>query len=116
MDWSLVVFLGLGMFSLVLIMGIIIFGTRKSVQQKNIETMLREFSRAQKSEIESLKNMLAENEVDKNYMRQRLQNLETIVSNEQWEAENKARIHLDEDISISTDDRETKFPDSNKVR
>lgn len=110
MEWSTVMFLGMSMVSLVLVMGIIIFGTRKSSEMKEFEKQLGEKARHFNSNASELREALQKSEEEKEKMLQRLQNLEAIVTSEAWEAitngeeDEKIQLHLDDEESQELDD------------
>lgn len=86
MEWSLVVFLGMGMVSLLLLMGIIIFGTRKTSEYKELQKTLGKKSNELDSDAKELWKALKKSEVEKDKILERLQNLEAIVTSEAYEA------------------------------
>ena len=102
MEWSIVVFLGASMVSLVLLMGIIIFGTRRSNEYKEIEKTLGKKTRDIDSDTKELWIAFKKSEEEREKLVQRLQNLEAIVTSEAWESIQKGdesdhiKIHLQE--------------------
>ncbi|HCD53462.1 MAG TPA: hypothetical protein DEQ34_13520 [Balneolaceae bacterium] len=102
MEWSTVVFLGASMVSLVLLMGIIIFGTRRSNEYKEIEKTLGKKTRDIDSDTKELWIAFKKSEEEREKLVQRLQNLEAIVTSEAWESIQKGdesdhiKIHLQE--------------------
>lgn len=100
----------MGMVSLVLLMGFIIFGTRKSSEIKDLEQQLGIKARHLMSEADELRLALQKSEEQKEKMLQRLQNLEAIVTSEAWEAitngeeDEKIQLHLDDEESQELDD------------
>ena len=95
MEWSTAIFLGMGMISLVALMTVIIFGTKRSSEMKALEKMLAEKAKLQNSDTESLRKALQESEAEKEQMLQRLQNLEAIVTSEEWGSKESQNIQLD---------------------
>ena len=86
MEWSTVIFLTAGMVSVVLLMGIIIFGTRKTAEYKELQKTLGKKSSELDSDTKALWKALKASEAEKEEILQRLQNLETIVTSEAWES------------------------------
>ena len=95
MEWSTVIFLGMGMISLVALMTVIIFGTKKSSETKALEKMLAEKAKLLNSDTESLRKALKESEAEKEQMLQRIQNLEAIVTSEKWGETESSSIQFD---------------------
>ncbi|WP_020403345.1 hypothetical protein [Gracilimonas tropica] len=95
MEWSTVIFLGMGMISLVALMTVIIFGTKKSSEMKALEKMLAEKTKLLNSDTESLRKALQESEAEKEQMLQRIQNLEAIVTSEEWGETESPNIQFD---------------------
>ncbi|MAO63988.1 MAG: hypothetical protein CL666_03220 [Balneola sp.] len=98
MEWSTVIFLGMGMFSLVMLITVIIFGTRKSSEMKALENMLAEKTKLLNSDTNALRKALIKSEEEKEQILHRLQNLEAIVTSEAWEFKkggDDQRIQLD---------------------
>lgn len=122
MEWSTVIFLGMAMVSLVTLMGIIIFGTRKSSEMKEVEKMLAKRTRALDENSHELRKALKESEEEKEQMLQRLQNIEAIVTSEAWESitagENKQNIqlHLDDEESEELNDADKAAKMAKRVR
>jgi hypothetical protein len=106
MEWSTVIFLGLGMLSLVAMMGIIIFGTKKSSEMKAIEKMVAKKVRIMDTSANELQKALQESEEEKDQMLQRLQNLEAIVTSEIWESANadNSTNKIELDLNIADDE------------
>ena len=98
MEWTTVIFLGMAMVSLVLLMGIIIFGTRKSNEMKELEKTIGQKTGELGSNNEELWKALKESEAKNELLVERLQNLEAIVTSEAWDAiksgEDAQNIHL----------------------
>ena len=86
MSWSLVVFLGMAMVSLLLLMGFIIFGTKKSNEMKTLEKTFGKQSEDVKDYIKQLQSELKESKAEKQNILARLKNLEAIVTSEAYEA------------------------------
>lgn len=82
MNWPTVIFLVFGMMSLVSIMGFIIFGTRKTEQIKQVEQALGKRTGELEAQLGKMHKALRTSEDEKKQIFQRLQNLETIVSND----------------------------------
>lgn len=101
MEWSTVIFLGMAMVSLVLLMGIIIMGTRKSSEMKELEKMIGKKARDMDSNSGELWKALKKSEEEKEKIFERLQNIETIVTSEVWETikagEDEPEIRLQHD-------------------
>lgn len=93
----------MGMISGVLLMGIIIFGTRKSSEIKELEKRLGKKVQDLDSNSSDLWKALEKSEEEKEKIFERLQNLEAIVTSEAWETvqggeDGQAiRFHRDED-------------------
>ena len=98
MEWSLVVFLGMGIVSTLLLIGIIIIGTRQSSEFKELEATIGKRSRKINSDNRELWKALKQSEEEKKMLLKRLENLETIVTSETWESvragEDKETIQL----------------------
>ena len=86
MEWSLVVFLGMSMVSLVVLMGIIIFGTRKTNEYKVLRKTLDKQAKEVDLDAKELLKVLKKSEEEKEKILERLQNLEAIVTSEAWES------------------------------
>lgn len=122
MEFSTVLFLGMSMISLVLLMAIIVFGTRKSSEMKGLEKMLGEKTQDLESHSSELWRALKESEEEKEKILLRLQNLETIVTSEAWESINagedaqKIQLHLDEDKPEELNDADKAAKMVKKIR
>jgi sensor histidine kinase regulating citrate/malate metabolism len=103
MDWTTVIFLGMSMVSLVLLMAVIIFGTRKSSEMKEFEEKLGNKTGELDSNNQELWEALKESKANNAQLVERLQNLEAIVISEAWDAirkgedEQNIELHLDEE-------------------
>lgn len=110
MTWSTVIFLGMAMVSTLLLMGIIIFGTRKTNEMKTLERKIGQNSEDVEGSIQQLQKALKESEIEKAQIMKRLQNLEAIVTSEAWESiqsgEETATIqlHLEDEEKEELDD------------
>ena len=122
MEWSTVVFLGASMVSLVLLMGIIIFGTRRSNEYKEIEKTLGKKTRDIDSDTKELWIAFKKSEEEREKLVQRLQNLEAIVTSEAWESIQKGdesdhiKIHLQEQETNQVSDIEKAGKLAKRVR
>ena len=122
MEWSTVIFLIFGMFSLVLLMGVIIFGVRKSSEMKDLEKKLEKRDQNLDSVFNKLWEALEESEVEKEKILQRLENIEAIVTSESWETakdkerEKKVELDLDNVEPEELDDIEKEARSSKRVR
>ncbi len=110
MDWTTVVFLGMSMVSLLILMGIIIFGTRKTAEYKELQKTLGKKSSELDSDTKALWKALKVSESEKEKILERLQNLEAIVTSEAYEAiqsgeeKEKIQLHLDEEETEEASD------------
>ncbi len=86
MEWSLVVFLIAGMVSLVLLMGIIIFGVKKSSEYKELQKLFGEKDKDLNSTVSELRKALKESKGENAQILERLKNLEAIVTSEAWDS------------------------------
>lgn len=114
MEWSLVVFLGMGMVSLLILMGIIIFGTRKTSEYKELEKTLGRKAKDHDLNAKELWKALKASEEEKGKILERLQNLEAIVTSEAYESIKSGEDA--ENIQLHLEDEETEeLNDSDKV-
>lgn len=113
MEWTTVVFLGLAMLSLVSLMGIIIFGVKKTSETKALEKMLAQKAKLLENNSEELRKAFEESEEVKKQMIQRIQNLEAIVTSEEWEA--KATDEDLGEIQVDLDDIPDETNESKKA-
>lgn len=103
MEWSLVIFLIAGMVSLVLLMGIIIFGVKKSSEYKELHKLFGEKDKDLNSTVNKLQKALETSEAEKTQILDRLKNLEAIVTSEAWDSiqsgedAETTRLHIEED-------------------
>lgn len=122
MDWSTVVFLGMGMVSTLLLMGIIIFGTRKTNEMKTLEKQMGQNNDGLEERISELQIALRDSEIEKANIMQRLQNLEAIVTSEAWdsiksgEEAGRVHLHLEEEAPNEPDDAEKAAKMAKRVR
>ena len=103
MEWSLVVFLIAGMMSLVLLMGIIIFGVKKSSEYKELQKLFGEKDKNLNSTVSELQKALKESKGENAQILERLKNLEAIVTSETWDSiqsgkdAETTRLHIEEE-------------------
>ncbi len=122
MEWSLVVFLGMGMVSLLLLMGIIIFGTRKTSEYKELQKTLGKKSNELDSDTKALWKALKASESEKEKILERLQNLEAIVTSEAYESiksgdePENIRLHLEEEEPMELTDADKAAKIAKRIR
>ncbi|MEQ8523551.1 hypothetical protein [Gracilimonas sp.] len=122
MEWSTVIFLGMAMVSLVVLMGVIIFGTRKTSEMKELEKQIRQNAGELGSSNEELRKALKKSEAKNEQLVERLQNLEAIVTSEAWEAikngenDHDIRLHLDDEETEDLNDAEKAAKIAKRVR
>ena len=86
MEWSTVIFLSAAMVSLVIFMGILILGVKKSSEFKEQAKIIDKKAKYLDSDTKALWKALKASEAEKEEILQRLQNLEAIVTSEAWES------------------------------
>lgn len=122
MDWSTVIFLSAAMVSLVLLMGIIIFGTRKTSEYKELQKTLGKKASDLDSEAQQLWKALNDSEKEKKKILVRLKNLEAIVTSEAYEAiksgeeTETVKLHLEEEEPQELDDSDKAAKIAKRVR
>ena len=122
MDWTTVVFLGMGMVSLLILMSIIIFGTRKTAEYKELQKTLGKKSSELDSDTKALWKALKASESEKEKILERLKNLEAIVTSEAYEAitageeQENIQIHLDEEEPEELNDADKAAKIAKRVR
>ena len=122
MEWPTVIFLGMSMLSLLILMGIIIFGTRKSSEKKDLEKMIAEKAGDLDSNSHELWKALKKSEEEKEQILQRVQNLEAIVTSETWESikagedDDKIQLLIDEVDPKELNDAEKAAKMAKRVR
>ncbi len=122
MDWSIVVLIMSGMVSLVLFMGILIFGIKRSSEFKEQAKIIDKKARYLDSDTKALWKALKESEAEKENILERLQNLEAIVTSEAYEAiksgeePENIRLHLEEEETEETSDADKAATIAKRVR
>lgn len=122
MDWTTVVFLGMGMVSTLILMGIIIFGTRKTAEYKELQKTLGKKSSELDSDTKALWKALKASEDEKEKILERLKNLEAIVTSEAYEAiqageeSDKIQLHLEEEETKELNDSDKAAKIAKRVR
>ena len=122
MEWSTVILLATSMVSLLILMAIIIFGTRKSSEFKELEKEIGSKAGKLDSESKALWKALKESEAEKEKILERLKNLETIVTSEAWDAiqsgegAEEIRLHLQEETPEEPSDIDKASSMAKKVR
>jgi len=122
MEWSLVVFLGIAMVSLVSFMGILIFGVKKSSEFKELQKMLDRKAKYLDSNTTELWRAFKESEEENGKLLERLKNLEAIVTSEAYEAilsgeePEKIKLHLEEEETEDLNDSDKAAKIAKRVR
>lgn len=122
MDWSLVVFLGMGMVSFLIFMGIIVVGSRKASEFKELQKSLGKKTIDLDSDTKELWKALEKSEEEKRKILERLKNLEAIVTSEAYEAIKSGndldslRIHLKEETPEELNDSDKAAEIAKRVR
>lgn len=122
MEWTTVIFLGMSMVSLLLLMGIIIFGTRKSSEFKELESVLGKKAQELNTDTQEILKALQKSEAEKEQILKRLQNLETIVTSEAWESiqsgeeSETVQLHLEDEEPEELEDKEKAAKIAKRVR
>lgn len=122
MEWTTVIFLGMSMVSLLLLMGIIIFGTRKSSEFKELESVLGKKAQELNTDTQEILKALQKSEAEKEQILKRLQNLETIVTSEAWESiqsgeeSETVQLHLEVEEPEELEDKDKAAKIAKRVR
>lgn len=122
MEWSLVIFLIAGMVSLVLLMGIIIFGVKKSSEYKELHKLFGEKDKDLNSTVNKLQKALESSEAEKTQILERLKNLEAIVTSEAWDSiqsgedAETTRLHIEEEEKEELNDSDKAAKIAKRVR
>ncbi len=112
----------MGMVSILILMAIIIFGTRKSSEYKDLEKVIGNKAGKLDADTKALWEALKKSEAEKEQILNRLKNLETIVTSEAWEAIRKAeekdeiKLHLEDDEPEELNDADKAERIARKVR
>ena len=110
------------MVSLLLLMGIIIFGTRKSNEMKEFEKTYGKQNEDVKDYLKQLQKELKESKEEKDKILERLKNLEAIVISEAYEAikagedESTILLHLEEEEPSEMNDTDKAAQIAKRVR
>lgn len=122
MEWSLVVFLGIAMVSLVTFMGILIFGVKKTSEFKELQKMLDRKAKYLDSNTTELWRAFKESEEENGKLLERLKNLEAIVTSEAYETIvsgdelNDIQIHLEDEEPEELNDSDKAEKIAKRVR
>ena len=122
MDWSLVVFLGMGMVSFLIFIGMIVVGSRKASEYIELQKSLGKKAINLDSNTKELWKALEKSEEEKGKILERLRNLEAIVTSEAYEAiksgndSDSLRIHLQDETLVELDDSDKAAEIAKRVR
>ncbi|MFY0684546.1 MAG: hypothetical protein JXR20_08340 [Balneola sp.] len=106
MDFLTIIVLAMGALTSLILFGMIYFGAKNSKQMDTLGKNVNSSTSEMKNNLEKVLNSIESNQEQQENILSRLQNLETIVTSEAWEAINKNEDPEYIDLLLKDDEEE----------